>query len=440
LDLTIEKLIYGGDGLARLPADEKGRGKAVFVPFVLEREKVGATITEEKPGFARAQVNEIVEASGERIQAKCPYFQRCGGCHYQHTSYEHQLEIKTAILKENLRRLAKLVLATEIEVHASPPWNYRNRTRLQVRAEAEFALGYFQFGSHILLPVEECPISCPLINRAITTLWKLGRAGQIPAELREIELFANEDDTRLQVELYCDPRQTASKDTESAQELSELLRREMPGMVSAYVFAQTLAVARGAQGHTTEEPVWTLGPGEFRYRTKATAFRVSGGSFFQVNRFLVDDLVNLVTANRSGEFALDLYAGVGLFSAPLSKAFGHTVAVESSHSAAGDLPYNSGSNVKTVRATVDHYLAGKENKLRPDLVVVDPPRAGLGDRVARSVAKMNGRRLTYVSCDPATLARDLVTLTAGGFRVEQVHLLDLFPQTFHIESVVHLIR
>jgi 23S rRNA (uracil1939-C5)-methyltransferase len=440
LDLTIEKLIYGGDGLARLPADEKGRGKAVFVPFVLEGERVAAAIIEEKPGFARARADKILEPSAARIEPKCPYFQRCGGCHYQHTGYDHQLAIKTAILKENLRRLAKIELASEIEVHASPPWNYRNRTRLQVRSEGEFALGYFQFGSHIVLPVEECPVSSPLINRAVTTLWKLGRDGQVPPELREIELFANGDDTKLQVELYCDPRFEKSQRLQAGLDFTERLQREMHEVASIYIFAQTVAAERGAQGRASVEPEWTGGPGEFRYKTKSAEFRVSGGSFFQVNRFLVDELVNLVTANRSGEFALDLYAGVGLFSAPLSKAFGHIVAVESSHSAAADLPYNSGPNVKTARATVDQYLAGKGNKLRPDLVVVDPPRAGLGDRVARSLGKMDARRLTYVSCDPATLARDLVALIAGEFRVERVHLVDLFPQTYHIESVVQLVR
>jgi 23S rRNA (uracil1939-C5)-methyltransferase len=436
LDLAIEKLIYGGDGLARLPADEKGRGKAVFVPFVLEGEKVAATITEEKPGFARARADEVLEASAARIEPKCPYFQRCGGCHYQHASDEHQLEIKTAILKENLRRLAKLELPSEVQVHPSPPWNYRNRTRLQVRAVGEFALGYFQFGSHILLPVEECPISSPLINRAIATLWRLGRAGEIRPELREVELFANGNDTKLQVELYCD----AGQGVQSGREFVEQLCREMPEIISAYVFVQEIATARGVQGHITEDPAWTLGPREFRYKTKAAAFRVSGGSFFQVNRFLVDELVEIVTANRGGQVALDLYAGVGLFTAALSKAFDHIVAVESSHNAAADLPYNSGPNVKTVRATVDHYLTGRGNKLRPDLVVVDPPRAGLGDRVAKALAKMEARRLTYVSCDPATLARDLATLTAGGYRLEQVHLVDLFPQTFHIESAVQLVR
>src|SRR5437879_7040424 len=139
LELTIEKLIYGGDGLARLPADEHGRGKAVFVPFVLEGEKIAASIVEEKPGFVRARAEDILEASCERIQPSCPYFQRCGGCHYQHTSYENQLTIKSAILHENLRRIAKLELQSELNVHPSAAWNYRNRTRLQVSADSAFA-------------------------------------------------------------------------------------------------------------------------------------------------------------------------------------------------------------------------------------------------------------------------------------------------------------
>jgi 23S rRNA (uracil1939-C5)-methyltransferase len=440
LDLTIEKLIYGGEGLARLPADEKGRGKAVFVPFVLEGEKIDAALVEEKPGFARARVEAIREASAERVVPQCPYFQRCGGCHYQHTSYEHQVTLKAGILKENLRRLAKLELTCEIEVHASPAWNYRNRTRLQVRADAGFTLGYFKGSSRELLAVERCPISSPLINRAIELLWKLGRAGKVPAELREVELFANENDTKLQVELYGDPHADKPRRTQSAQTLVEWLRVELPEVLSAYVFAQTIAVARGVQGHITEEPDWTLEPGEFRYRTKTAAFRVSGGSFFQVNRFLVEELVNIVTANRSGELVLDLYAGVGLFSTALAASFDHVVAVESSHGSAGDLTYNSPPNVKPVRATVDDYLAAKGAKVRPQLVVLDPPRAGLGDRVARGVAQLETPRLTYVSCDPATLARDLVLLMAAGFRVEQVHLVDLFPQTYHIESIVELVR
>ena len=220
--LTIEKLIYGGDGLARLPADSpagspnddaRGRGKAVFVPFVLAGEKIEASLTEQKPGFARAQADSIVEPSPHRIQPACPHFTRCGGCHYQHATYEHQLEIKKEILRESLRRTAKLDLPFDIEVHPSPPWNYRNRSRLQVRTgqvqtecaqvSPAFAAGYFKLASHELLPVEECPISSPLINRGIAALWQSGRAGKVPQGVREVEFFANADDTQLLLDVGC---------------------------------------------------------------------------------------------------------------------------------------------------------------------------------------------------------------------------------------------
>ena len=440
MTLTIEKLVYGGDGLARLPADERGRGKAVFVPFVLEGEKITASIFEAKTGFARAHAENILEPSPERIQPACPYFQRCGGCHYQHTSYENQLTIKSAILRENLRRIAKLGLQSELKVHPSPPWNYRNRTRFQVRPDSPFALGYFKMSSHELLPVEQCPISAPLINRALGVLWELGRAGQIPPTLREIELFADADDARLQVEFYLDPRQDKGKRMQAGQSLAHRMRETLPEVANVYVFAQSIQSARGIQGQITEELDWALEVEEFRYRTKAAAFRVSGGSFFQVNRHRIDQLVELVAANRSGELALDLYAGVGLFTTALAASFRHTIAVESSQSSAADLKYNVPANVKAVGSAVDEYLAGKGAKLHPDLVIVDPPRAGLGERVARNLAKLGAPHMTYVSCDPATLARDLVHLTGGGYRVDQVHLVDLFPQTYHIESVVQLVR
>ena len=440
MTLTIEKLIYGGDGLARLPADERGPGKALFVPFVLEGEKISASIREEKPGFARAQLEDILEPSTQRIQPTCPYYQHCGGCHYQHTSYENQLAIKSAILRESLRRTAKLELQTELTIHPSPPWNYRNRTRLQVRADSTFALGYFKMSSHELLPVEQCPISSSLINRAIGVVWELGRAGQVPSTLREIELFADADDARVQVELYLDPREEKAKRTQAGQALAHRLRDTLPEIANAYVFARSKQSARGTQGQISEEPDWSVKADEFRYRTRTASFRVSGGSFFQVNRHLIDELVILATANRSGELALDLYAGVGLFTTALAASFRHTIAVESSQSSAADLKYNIPANVKAVRSTVDEYLAAKGAKLHPDLVIVDPPRAGLGERVARNLARLSARQITYVSCDPATLARDLVHLTAGGYRVEQVHLLDLFPQTYHIESVVQLVQ
>jgi len=448
--LTIEKLIYGGDGLARLPADERGRGKAVFVPFVLADEKVEATLVEQKPGFARARVNQIVEASPQRILPACPYFARCGGCHYQHASYEHQFEIKKEILRENLRRMAKLELPCEIEVHPSPPWNYRNRSRLQVRVAPEFAVGYFKFGSHQLLPVESCPISSPMINRGIAALWQGGRSGNAPAGLRDIELFANADDTQLLVMISCTAEAKRSLIKGWAEELQTAMT-EIAG-VSAFREAQS------AKAGAAHETLLSLGDDHLVYRMQGSNYRVSAGSFFQTNRHLTDELVKIVTEGQSGEVALDLYAGVGLFSTALACDFRHIVSVEPSQTAFADLEYNLPKNGKAIRATAEQYLngrrdgeagneerSGSETALpgsaqKPDLVIVDPPRSGLGERVARAVADLGASRIAYVSCDPATLARDLVLLLGAGYRINRAHLVDLFPQTYHLETVLHLSR
>ena len=448
MQLTIDKLIYGGEGLARLPADDRGPGKAVFVPFVLPAERVEATLREQKPSFARAHADRILEASPRRIQPLCPYFQSCGGCHYQHASYEHQLEIKAAILRENLRRIAKLELDTELTIHPSPPWNYRNRTRLQVQAAPDFALGYFKFNSHELLPVEECPISSPSINRAIGAMWELGRAGQVPSAVQEIEFFANADDTKLLAEVYC-----AAEITNATEEFAAELKKTVAHIVGLVFFG-----GHSSRGERHSDPprLGVSADENLTYDTKLASYRVSAGAFFQVNRHLTDELVNIVAGTRrgggrdayrtSGEdagatgTALDLYAGVGLFSSVLNREFERVIAVEPSPTSHADLLYNSPANVKAVRATTEQYLENVAGKLRPELVVVDPPRNGLGEKIIRGLAKLNAPRITYVSCDPATLSRDLGRLLPSGYRVEEAHLVDLFPQTYHLESVFHLVR
>jgi 23S rRNA (uracil1939-C5)-methyltransferase len=432
LQLSIEKLIYGGDGMARLSADDQGPGKAVFVPFVLPGERVEATILEHRPGFARARASEILEASPRRIEPRCPYFQRCGGCNYQHTDYEHQLEVKAAILKENLRRIAKLELDKELQIHPSPPWHYRNRTRLKVQSSPEFALGYYEFNSHQLLPVEECPISSSLINRAMAAVWHLGRSGEVAPEIREIEFFANRDDTDLLVEVYC-----LQQGDEMPEQLATKLKAFLPeirGVVSLE--------ARATKAHASGGPrrIGVNGADHLLYTTKLTSYRVSAGSFFQVNRHLTDELVRIVTGNRAGRTALDLYAGVGLFASVLNREFERVIAVESSPTSQGDLLYNSPASVKAVRATAEHYMETAAGKSRPELAVVDPPRGGLSERVIRGLVRLGAPRITYVSCDPATLSRDLARLLHSGYRIEEAHLVDLFPQTYHLESVFHLVR
>jgi 23S rRNA (uracil1939-C5)-methyltransferase len=434
LELTIEKLVYGGDGLARLPADERGRGKAAFLPFVLEGEKVEAALLEQKPGFARARSEQILEASPRRIEPRCPYFRRCGGCHYQHTSYAHQLEIKAAILKENLRRIAKLELDTELHIHPSPPWNYRNRTRLRVHTVPEFALGYYKFNSHDLLPVEECPISSPLINRAIAAMWQLGSAGKVLAGISEIEFFTNADATQLLAEIYC-PVEIAN----TAEEFAADFQTALPETCGV-VFLEARADKGEGQGDPRRLAV--SGVDNLAYTTKLASYRVSAGAFFQVNRHLIDELVNTVVGENAGATGtvLDLYAGVGLFSSVLNREFERVIAVESSPTSHADLLYNSPANVKAIRATTEQYLENAGGKLRPELVVVDPPRSGLGEKVIQGLAKLRAPRMAYVSCDPATLSRDLARLLQSGYRVQKAHLVDLFPQTYHLESVIHLVR
>ena len=429
MQLTIEKLVYGGDGLARLPADEHGRGKAVFLPFVLEGEIVEASLLEQKRGFARARADKILQASPLRIAPPCPYFGECGGCHYQHTGDAHQVQIKAAILRENLRRIAKTELGTDLIFHPSPEWNYRNRARLQVRTDPEFALGYYKLNSHQMLPVERCPISSPLINRAIAAIWQMGKAGKIPTGIQEVEFFANAEDSELLVQLH-----VADIRRQAAIQVAEEIKSALPE-------AAGISVMRTLPGPNSEpEQLVALGADNLTYNTQRFSYRVSNGAFFQVNRHLVDELVGTVTEGQSRDVALDLYAGVGLFSSVLARSFAQVVAVESSPTSQSDLAHNSPSNVRTVSKTTEQFLEGMTGKLRPDFVVVDPPRNGLGEKVVRRLAGLGVGRIVYVSCDPATLSRDFVGLLGAGYRIEQAHLVDLFPQTYHLESVFHLVR
>jgi 23S rRNA (uracil1939-C5)-methyltransferase len=443
--LSIEKLIYGGDGLARTPADADGRSMAVFVPFVLPGERVDVEIRQEKPGFARGSVAQLIEGSPDRVEARCPYFQQCGGCHYQHIPYERQLEFKAEILRETLQRIAKIELKSEIRLHGSPPWNYRNRTRLQVRTVPEFALGYFRFGSHEFLPVRECPISSPLINRVMARLLEL-RGLNCPAVVEEIELFADAADERLLAWAFC----ASEADTRGRDLLrwAEALERELPEISGMTFFSSR---RRSSETRLEDDaPMDTKalaqsGATAIRYRTKTHEYQVSAGAFFQVNRYLIDELVSVVTGDARGDLALDLYAGVGLFSAALAQNFHHILGVEASQTSHADFVQNVPANVKAVGARTEdylktYYLRSRPVRKRPDLVVLDPPRTGAGKVVIRSLVELGAARIRYVSCDPATLARDIVPLLAAGYHIEETHLFDLFPETFHIESVLLLAR
>lgn len=432
MELKIEKLVYGGEGLARLPAGQE-RAKTVFVPFVLPEERVDASVVEHKPGFARARLDRVLEAAPSRRESPCPYFGKCGGCQYQHIDYDAQLRFKSEILRETLKRTAKMDVGVELQLHPSPPLHYRNRTRFHLRHTPQFSIGYFRGSSHELLPVRTCPISSPLINLALDVLWVVGEAGTVPPPIAEIELFANESDEQLLVELYSSPGTAAdSRMTEFGRDFANRMR-QVHGIIA---FRRTAT----RSGFTTTDPELLFGERTISYRVGNDTYRISAGAFFQTNRHLLSKMVELIAHNQQGRLALDLYSGVGLFTLPLAKTFERVIAVESSQVSAGDLRVNAPANVRISSQSTEAYLTSAGAALRADLVVVDPPRAGLGAAVCAQLSKLSARRITYVSCDPATLARDLHQLAASGWRITEMHLLDVFSQTFHIETCVMLER
>ena len=423
MNLTIEKMVYGGDGLARLPD-----GKTVFVPFVLPGEEVSATIAREKSSFARATADEIVKPSVKRTQARCPYFAACGGCHYQHTGYSTQLEFKREILRETLLRNAKLEWKGQIFTHSSEPWHYRNRAQMKVRSGQDFAMGYYRFGSHELLEINECPISSPAINRLAGKVREIGLEGGVPQGVTEIEFFADHADARMVLEIH---------HVEGAQGISDFAA----ALQSRFAEIQGIALFVNPPAGSSALPQLqdTVGNATLLYQVGEKAFRVSAGSFFQTNRYMPQKLVDTVVDDFFGNIALDLYSGVGLFANHLAKRFTRVFAVESAPASAADLQANALKNVVPVKTAAEQFLPRCIN-MNPDLVVVDPPRAGLGPKSTQLLAALRVKRIVYVSCDPATLARDLRMLLETGYHVEQVHMIDMFPQTFHLESVVRLAR
>jgi 23S rRNA (uracil1939-C5)-methyltransferase len=452
VQFTIEKLIYGGDGLARVPASgDERRGKTVFVPYVLPGELVEATVVEERKGFTRAALVEVLKPSTARVTPVCPHFGQCGGCHYQHSDYTAQLEAKRQILQETMLRGAKLTLP-DIEVHSGEPYGFRNRTRMKIAVEPEFALGYYRHASHELEAVRHCPISSPLINRAIAMLWELAPEAASYPSLREVQFFANHNDSELLVELFIHHATTPVL----LAKFARLLRERMQEIVGVAVFASGGPASGAFVGKAADDELedgsleasrrlsragvpHIEGSASMEYNVGSQSYRVSAGSFFQTNRFLVSKLVELVTGNRSGRAALDLFAGVGLFTLPMSRNFERITSIEIAQNSFDDLAANAAvPHIQAVHSTTEDYVNAARG--RWDFAVVDPPRAGLGERVSKALAGLSIPRLTYVSCDPATLSRDLVTLLAAGYRVEEAHLVDLFPQTYHMESILHLAR
>jgi len=388
-EVRFTSLVYGGWALGRLPD-----GRALFAPYLLPGEKALIRITESRTGYARGQAVRLLEGSPRRVTPRCRHFGECGGCHYQHLAYEAQLEAKQAVLREQLARLAGLDHPPLLDPVPSPsPWYYRNH--LQFHRAADGRPGFRAFRSSRVVPIAECHLpEPPLAER-----WPL--------------LPASPGGGRL------------------------ILRRGSDGPPAVWEEAQA---GQRAGGRAAErgEPIAPV-----QFDLPCGGFRVSPGSFFQVNTPMAARLAEEVIlrvesglAEGGGRAAvLDLYCGVGLFSRALAPRVGQVVGVELSPAACADFRHNLRGldNVRLVPGDVEEVLS--RLAMRPDAAVADPPRAGLGPGVVRALAALAPALLVYLSCDPSTLARDARELVREGYALRSIRLFDLFPQTYHLETL-----
>jgi 23S rRNA (uracil1939-C5)-methyltransferase len=386
IELAIESLSSSGDGVGRGPD-----GRVVFVPLTAPGDRVRALVTREHKRFLRAELRELIESAPGRVTPRCPVFGDCGGCTWQHLDYPAQLAAKREILAQALRRIGGLALPEQLEIEASPArYGYRGRSR--VHAERG-RVGYRKRASRELCGIEHCAVLEPELDAALAAL-----AHSHPAD-GEWELARGEAGAR----------------------------------------ASALGVLRAPRSRSAppERCVWTIAGDRFAF---------SPGVFTQANPSLCGVLVDAVhAAAGAGRSALDAYCGAGLFTLGLAKRFERVTAVEANADAISDLRENlataRAANVDVVEARFEHWLALHDDRQpRFDTAVVDPPRSGLPEGGAAALAQLARRRIVYVSCDPATLARDLAVLGKRDFRLTQVRGFDLFPQTPHVEALAVLER
>jgi len=400
-------MAHGGSAVGRY------EGRAVFVPYVLPGERVRARITQEKERFAHAEAVELITRSPARVDPPCPYFGpgRCGGCHWQHIAYEQQLEYKRAIVVDQLERIGKLRAPTVRPTIPSPsPWGYRAHMTFTVTPEG--ALGFYSDDNSHLVPVDECHILNPALRELIARLNLEGSA------VSRVRLQAGSDPADRMIILEIE-----------GEDAPEVLIN-LPGV--------SVNLLTG-----DNEPINLIGSPYAFYTVAGRSFRVTAGGFFQVNPPVAEVLVEEVLRRldlQGGESVLDLYSGVGLFTAFIAGRAAFVTSVESYPPAVGDADANLAEfeNVDLIEGSVEAVLSDLAEPF--DSVVVDPPRTGLGPRVTSRLAKMAPRRIVYVSCDPATFARDAAELARAGYRLLDVQPVDMFPQTFHIECVSTLER
>ncbi|MBL8731709.1 MAG: class I SAM-dependent RNA methyltransferase [Planctomycetes bacterium] len=411
LEVTIERLGFGGAAVAHHD------GFAVFVPFGAPGDRARVEITEVDKRFARARLLEVLAPGPGRVTPRCRHFGDCGGCQFQHVDQATQLAAKGEFVRDALVRTGGFDWPTPMVVHHAEPWGYRSRTQLKLKATsgqrsdgsegrlrrrerlpaadaavavdaaAPPVLGFHRAFTHSVLDLAECPVLAPALERGLAEV--RAAVAQLPRKQWPYQIDG------------------------AAGTASASWAPDLPGLRKDLVEHEVLG---------------------FRYL-------IEPESFFQQNRHLVAELVRGAIGDERGELAFDLYAGVGLFSLPLSRRFTRVLAVEDERRAATlgrvNVKANGCDNVSYLRSTTEQFL--RSNKERPDLVLMDPPRLGAKPALPLLLELMP-TRLVYVSCDPQTLARDLRQLVDGGYQLEQVEAYDMFPQTYHVEAVARLRR
>ncbi len=388
LDLDLTAMTHGGSALGR------DAGRPIFVPFGLPGERVRVRVTRDKRSYAFAEVESVIAVSPERVAPRCPHFGVCGGCHWQHIAYAAQLRFKRDVVAEQFARIGGLRDALVHPTIPSPdPWNYRSHATFHVTDAAVGAgrLGFVALDGHTVIPLEECHIIQPELRAWFESL--------------KTERFTPGQRVRLQIGTSGE-RVIARTSAASAEPDDEA------------------AVSSSARTH---------------YVVKGRSFQVTGGSFFQVNQ--PETLVDLVLdrlALTGAERVLDLYSGVGLFTAFLAERARFVTAVEIYAPAVRDAESNLAgfTNVDLRVGAIEAALP----RAQVDAAVVDPPRAGMKPKALAALVSRAPRTLVYVSCDPATLARDAKALVASGYRLLDVQPVDLFPQTYHVEAVAAFAR
>lgn len=415
--LRIQSPLYGGSFTTN---------SAIILPYVLPSELVQIT-----PSL------EIFEPSPSRTTPACIHFGTCGGCHYQHANYPTQLDLKREILA-TLFKTADLT-HPEMRTEAAEPYAYRNRIRLRIEPDAtgQLRAGYSLRASNQFLPITMCPIAAPALWEAAEAILHLAATDPLAKRwltiTSELELFTTADESKLQLQLFLRTAEAGKRESSSFEGLctriSQALSLQLTGA------SATLDPALDRRSRRT----WTgttWGSAGLAYPAAGRDYWLPRGAFFQVNRFLIDRLVALVTADHSGALAWDLYAGVGLFTRALADRFTQVIAVEGAEPAAAALATLKAPVTAVHSSTLDFLRARVHDRERPSLIVLDPPRAGLGAEAAQLLARIAAPEIVYVSCDPTSLALDLAHLT--NYEITHLTLIDLFPQTFHIETVTHL--